>query len=320
LTTTEIKTFAMSYYILKAKLDAMNSKVFEEITKLKNDYVHGASWLSLHAINTLILAASESQVATVSEFIQEIKEVAQELTSARPSITPITNYANQFLHQIIMMSQNENNVEALKSFAEAKGKELVKSATKAVSKAVEYACGIISDLDTIVTCSYSSTVCQVLELARQRETRFRVIAAESKYNDKAYGEITAEQLMKYQIPVEIVPDAKINLSISKADKALVGADSITADGYLINGKPTLPLAQAAKIKKIPFYVVCESAKFTIPCHLIKPTELEPSFDKTPLDLVTGIITEKGTMQPNLVIAYIEEKAEGMAHPFTSKGE
>jgi translation initiation factor eIF-2B subunit delta len=291
----------------------MNSKVLKEITQLKNDDIHGASWLSLHAVNTLILAVSESQAGTVADLVQEIKEVAEELTGVRPSITPITNYANQFLHQIITRSQNENNVEALKSFAEIKGKELVKSATKAVSKAVEYACGIIGDLDTVITCSYSSTVCQVLEMARQRETRFRVIAAESKVNDKAYGEITAKQLMKYEIPVEIVPDAKINLRISKADKALVGADSITADGYLVNGKPTLQLAQAAKNKRIPFYVVCDSAKFTIRGYITKSTELEPGFDNTPLTLVTGIITEKGTMQPGLVIAYIEEKAEEMAH-------
>jgi translation initiation factor eIF-2B subunit delta len=297
----------------------MNSKVLKEITQLKEDDVHGASWLSLHAINTLILAVSESQTTSVADLVQEIKKVAEELTSARPSITPITNYSNQFLHQIVTRSQNENSLDAFKSFAEIKGKELVKSATKAVSKAVEYACGIIGDLDTVVTCSYSSTVCQVLELARQRETRFRVITAESKFNNKAYGEITARQLMKYEIPVEIIADAEINRRISKSDKALVGADSITADGYLVNGKPTLLLAQAAKNKRIPFYVVCESAKFTIRGYITKSTELEPSFDKTPLNLVTGIITEKGTMQPNLVIAYIEEKAEEMANLPALKG-
>ena len=298
----------------------MNSKVLEEITQLKNDDVHGASVLSLNAIHTLILAVSESQAGTITDFVQEIKEVAEELKSARPGITPITNYANHFLYQIITRSQNENNLEALKNFAEIKGKELVKSATKAVSKAVEYACGIIGDLDTIITCSYSSTVCRVLELARQRETRFRVMVAESKFNDKSYGGITAEQLMKYQIPVEIIGDGQINLRISKADKVLVGADSITADGYLVNGKPTLLLAQSAKNKRIPFYVVCESAKFTIQGYVAKSTELEPSFDMTPLALVTGIITEKGTMQPNLVIAYIEEKANEMTHLSTSKGE
>jgi translation initiation factor 2B subunit (eIF-2B alpha/beta/delta family) len=298
----------------------MNSKVIEEINNLKKDDVHGASWLSLHAINTLNLSASESSASTIADFVKEIEEVAEQLVSARPNITPITNYANQFLHQILTRSQNENDLGVMRRFAETKGKELIKSATKAFSKTIEYASGIISDMDTIITCSYSSTVCRVLELASQRETRFRVIVAESKFNDKSYGEITANELMQYPIPVEIIPDGDINLRISKTDKALVGADSITEDGYFINGKPTFSLAQAAKSKNIPFYVSCETAKFAIPGYVTKSIELEPVFDMTPLDLVTGIITEKGTMLPSLVMSYIEEKAEAMAHLSITKGD
>ena len=298
----------------------MNTKIIEEINKLKNDDIHGASWLSLHAINILNLAVSESQSVTVADFVKEIEEVAEELAHARPNITPISNYANQFLHLITVRSQNENDPEAMRRFIELRGKELAKSATKALSKTVEYASGIIGDLDTIITCSYSSTVCQVLELAGQKETRFRVIVAESRFNGKAYGEITAEHLMKHQVPVEIVPDGNISFRIAKADKALVGADSITADGYLINGKPTLVLAQAAKSKDVPFYVACESAKFAITGYVTKYTELEPGFDKIPLDLVTAIVTEKGTMLPSLVMSYIEEKAEEMANLSSLKGE
>ena len=298
----------------------MNSKLIEAIDDLKNDDIHGASGLSLHALNTLNLAVTESQARTFAEFIKEIEEVAEQLARARPNITPIANYANQFLHQILIKSRGEHDLDALRSYAEKKGKELVKSATKAFSKTVEYASGIICDLDTVITCSYSSTVCQVLELASQRETRFRVIIAESKYNNKVYGEITAKQLMQYQIPVEMVPDGNINFRIAKADKALVGADSITGDGYLINGKPTCSLAQAAKLKNIPFFVACESSKFTIQGYVTKATELEPGFDRTPLDLVTAIITEKGTMLPSLVMSYIEEKAEEMARLSSPKGE
>ncbi len=284
----------------------MNSKIIEKLNKLKNDRVHGAGWLSRQAISTLNLAINESQARTVADFVEEIRTVAAELIKARPSITSIANYINQFLQQVILRSQSEKNLASLKSFAKAKGNELIKSSVRAVSKAVEYGCGIITDFDTVITCSYSSTVCKVLELSRQRETKFRVIVAESRFKDKAYGEITAEQLMKHQIPAEIIRDENVQLRISKVDKALVGADSITADGYLINGTPTLILAQAAKKKKIPFYTVCETAKFDIQGCTSKGTELEPGFDKTPLDLITGIITEKGTMQPSLVIAYIEE--------------
>jgi translation initiation factor eIF-2B subunit delta len=151
-------------------------------------------------------------------------------------------------------------------------------------------------------------VCKVFELAEQKETEFHVMVAESRFNEIAYGEIVAEQLREHRIPSEVIPDEKIHLRVSKANKALVGADSITADGYLINGTPTLILAQAARKRKIPFYTVCETAKFDIQGHMARAPELEPGFDKTPLDLITGIITEKGTMAPGLVISYIEEMA------------
>ncbi len=298
----------------------MNSSVAEEINQLKSDDIHGASWMALHAINTLNLAVNQSQAATVEKFIEEIRQVAEQLASARPNITPIAYYANQFLYQILTKSKIETDADAVRRFAESKGKELLKTATKAFSKTVEYACSIIGDLETVITCSYSSTVCQVLEQAHQRETRFRVLIAESKFGDKAYGELAAIELMKHQILAEIIPDASINFRISRADKALVGADSITGDGYLINGKPTLLLAQAAKSKNIPFFIACESSKFTIRGYVSKSAELEPRFDRIPLNLITGIITEKGTMLPSLVMSYIEEKAEEMAHVSAIRGE
>ena len=284
----------------------MDTKVVEKINKLKSDRLHGAGWLSRQAISILNLALDKSQAHTIAEFMEEIQTVASELVKARPTITPIATYIGQFLRQIMQRSQSEKDLAALKTFAKAKGNELIKSSIRAVSKAVEYGCGIVTDLDTVITCSYSSTVCKVLELSSQREARFRVIIAESRFEDNTYGEIIAEQLMKHKIPAEIIRDEDIEFRISKADKALVGADSITVDGYLINGTPTLALAEAAKKEKIPFYTICETAKFDIEVGANKGAELEPGFEKIPLDLVTGIITEKGTMQPGLVIAYIEE--------------
>ncbi|HIE16709.1 MAG TPA: hypothetical protein EYP71_00750, partial [Dehalococcoidia bacterium] len=108
---------------------------------------------------------------------------------------------------------------------------------------------------------------------------------------------------------EIIPDSSIGLRLAQANKALVGADSITVDGYLINGKPTLFLAETARESKIPLYVICETAKFDIRSYGATSTEVEPGFDKTPVELVTGIITEKGTMEPSLVITYIEQMAQ-----------
>ena len=99
---------------------------------------------------------------------------------------------------------------------------------------------------------------------------------------------------------------KITRRNPKADKALVGADSILADGTLINGRPTSNLAKAASDKKIPFYCVCETNKFDIQNHRSKHDELEPGFEMIPSTSITGIITEQGLMNPDQVIDFIAE--------------
>jgi len=286
----------------------INPKIAEKIDELRNDKLHGAGWLSRQAITTLNLAIGKSQARTVADFIDEARMVATELAQARPSMISIPNYIHQFLHQIMLGAECEKDLDSLKIWAQAKGNELVKLSKQAESRAIGYGCGIISSQDTVITCSYSSTVCRAFELAMRNEEEFCVMVAESISNGEAFGEITAKRLQKHQIPVEVIPDESIHLYVSKADKALVGADSILADGTLINGTPTFRLAQAARGENIPFYAVCESAKFDIRGYIAKASEPELGFDKTPPDLITGIITEKGIMQPSLVIAYIETMA------------
>ena len=283
----------------------MNGEVAEKINELKNDELHGAGWLSREAINTLNLAVGESQAHTIADFIDETKAVAAELTKARPSMVSIANYIRLFLHQITLGAQNEKALDSLKSFALAKGNEFIKLSEEATSKAAGNAASIISNLDMVITCSYSSTVCRVFELAKQKGAKFHIMVAESRFKDKAYGKITAERLKQHLITGEVIPDEDIRLHVSKADKVLVGADSILADVSLINGMPTHTLASAAKDENIPFYTVCETAKFDIQGYISEP---EPGFDKTPSALITGIITERGIMEPSQVITYIEKMA------------
>jgi translation initiation factor 2B subunit (eIF-2B alpha/beta/delta family) len=284
----------------------MNPKVIERIDETRNDRLHGAGWLSRQAISTLNLAMSESEAHTIAEFIEEIKIVAAELAKARPSMISVANYVNQLLQQVILGAQTEKDLDSLRSLAQSKASELTKLSEEATSKATEYGYGIIGDQDTVITCSYSSTVCEAFQLARQKGKEFQVLVAESRTKDKSYGEITAKQLKQHLIPVQVVPDKYIHLRMSKVGKALVGADSILSDGSLINGMPTHTLASAAKKQNIPFYTVCETAKFDTQGYIAEALEPELGFDKTPPALITGIITEKGIIKPNLVIAYVEQ--------------
>lgn len=285
----------------------LNPTVVDKIDELRNDRIHGAGWLSRQAISILNLVISQSHTANTATLLDEITATAGEVSKARPTMISIANYINQFLKEITLAAESVKNVETLRMLAENVGKELIKLSEDAANLASTYGGRIISNLDTVITCSYSSTVCMALELAKQDKTKFRVLVAESKSNEEAFGRFTARQLKEHRIPVEVIADEAISQRISGADKGIVGADSILADGSLINGTPTLALAQAAKKADIPFFAICETAKFDVHGYINKATAPEAGFDVVPPDLITGIIMENGIMQTNLIAAYIEGK-------------
>jgi methylthioribose-1-phosphate isomerase len=135
--------------------------------------------------------------------------------------------------------------------------------------------------------------------------------------------LTAFELAKENIPYSIVVEgaASYLMSHGKVDAIFVGADRIAANGDTANKVGTSTLAIVAKHYGVPFYVVAPVSSFdtTIPDgkHIeieMRPmteiTELKgvklapegaqsinPSFDVTDHQFITGIICEKGFINP-----------------------
>ena len=135
--------------------------------------------------------------------------------------------------------------------------------------------------------------------------------------------LTAFELSKEKIPYSIVVEgaASFLMSHKKVDAIFVGADRIAANGDTANKIGTSTLAIVAKHYQIPFYVVAPVSSFdtTIPDGrhieiemraMDEITELRglklapegalsvnPSFDVTDHQFITGIICEKGLINP-----------------------
>lgn len=284
----------------------LNTEVARQIKGIRQDRTHGASWLSKQAIGVLNLAATKSEAGNTADFLEELKAVAGELLDARPSMAPITNCVSRFIYEVSQESNLEKDVVLLKSFACSQSNELIKDSEEAFRKTTKQGAELIDNGDELMTCSYSSTICQALRTARIQGKEFHVIVAESRFGGKVYGELAAEQLKEYGILAEIVPDDAIEHYISKVNKVLVGVDSISADGSLINGTPTGAVSLAAKESNIPLYSLCETTKFDIRSWFRKPIELEEGFDRIPPDSITGIIIEEGLIKPGDVGNRIEK--------------
>ncbi len=284
----------------------MERFISDQIDELRSDNVHGAGWLSRKSIDILKMAVQQNCEDAVSGFIEDIRITAAAIAGARPSMISISNYINQFLNYIIAASQNINRVDLLRSFAVDKGNQLLTKSRESSLKAAEHGAKTIGSRAAAITCSYSSTVCETFKIAHDNLNHLRVIAAESCYGKNSYGYITAEQLGKHGIAVTVIKDNEIVKYIGGTDLALVGADSILADGTLINGIPTYNLAKACSEEGIPFYCICETAKFDIHKINNNRSKPEPGFEKIPPDLIAGVITEDGIMNPYRVISYIDE--------------
>ena len=137
--------------------------------------------------------------------------------------------------------------------------------------------------------------------------------------------LTAWELLQEGIPHYIITDSSAGFLMKKGmiDLIIVGADRITLNGDLANKIGTYSLSVLAKHHNIPFYVAAPSSTFDfnlesgdkIPIEerdqnevkncrscTVAPVEskaINYSFDITPAENITAIITEKGIIErPN----------------------
>lgn len=137
--------------------------------------------------------------------------------------------------------------------------------------------------------------------------------------------LTAFELSKENIPYSIVVEGAASYLMlnGKVDAIFVGADRIAANGDTANKVGTSTLSIVAKHYKVPFYVVAPISSFDVTIPNGKHIEIEmramseitelkgiklapegalavnPSFDVTDHSFITGIICEKGFIDPSI---------------------
>jgi translation initiation factor 2B subunit (eIF-2B alpha/beta/delta family) len=166
----------------------------------------------------------------------------------------------------------------------------------------------------IVTCSFSGSVLGVLaELAESRE--LTVACAEGR--PRFEGRRMAAALASTRATVEFFTDAAVPLALRDSTAVLVGADAITP-AWFLNKVGTLSLAMAASRSGVPVFVLATRDKFLPPALFDglpvadgAPGEVwadapegvlvrNPYFERVPLDLATGVVTDVGVLGTEMV--------------------
>jgi len=182
----------------------------------------------------------------------------------------------------------------------------------------------------LATVDWGTALSGIYQLARNGESP-SVIADETRPRFQG-TKLTAWELRHENIPCRIQADgaAAWIMSQGKVDAVVVGADRIAANGDVANKIGTYMLALAAREHGIPFFVAAPESTFDLYCKTGRDIPIEnrseeevlkisgkdqqgkiqeisvatkgvrannPAFDVTPYELITAIISEKGTWRP-----------------------
>ncbi len=271
---------------------------------IAEDTEHGAAYLSLRALECLRDEAALA-VEEGGGWV-DIVAFARDLLSARPSMAVVANRVNRVMHDA-----SERRTPGAVERAAVEGHRRARAADAAAATPD-------AEWKRVLTLSQSATVEEALLAAPALE---RVFVAESRPAREGVG--VAERLAG-TCEVTLHTDAAVAhvLATHDVDAVVVGADTVLADGSVVNKTGTRSAAVAAAREGVPFCVVCAADKIAPdvePYLESGPREavydgdadfavLNPTFDVTPPELVTAIRTERGTLDTNGVRAVAHDHA------------
>lgn len=269
------------------------------VDELGKDRMHGASILGRRSIDVLAEVTRISSAHSVNEVFSGLLAVALELRKAQPSMATITNLVGRFLYDVEEAKQTASSVEQFRETVTSLGRKAQTDAASTAEDTSRNAVSILPEDGFVLTHSYSSTVRRALELGVKGRRNLTVYVTESIPGLE--GKQLAKDLIEVGVPVRLIADSAVASVISDVDIVMVGADSVLKDGSVINKIGTRKIALIAEQEEVPFYVVCESTKFSTMDFLGEPALIaETLFDLTPSQHVSQIVTESGSLEPQEV--------------------
>ena len=279
----------------------------EVLQEIKADNRSGAAQLAQRGAQLLLDVLKQGSA-------EEVRVLGKALVDAQPAMAPMVNLVNHLFQAV----ESLKDPHAIREKGRVAVQGFLDGLITGAEKIRGHALALLQGKKTVMTLSYSSTVLGVLSHA----TWIEVICPEAR--PLCEGVTIARELGEKGIKVRLVADFAALSLMGECDLVMVGADSITPAG-VVNKIGTYGLALAARNKGVPFYVLAGTEKFLPPpfsqnlrIEKKDPTEITREiiphgvvenfyFDFTPLDLITGVVTQQGVIAGSKV----RERLEGM---------
>ncbi len=284
--------------------------------------IRGAPAIGVAAALGVALAASDFS-GGLDELRSRLLRAIDRFSRTRPTAVNLF-WALERMREVV--SGEYANAEELRESVIKEALRIYEEDVKVNVAIGEVGSKLVEDGDTVLThCNAGSlatagygTALGVIRSAWYSGKRVRVIATETRPMLQG-ARLTVWELVKEGIPVTLTSDSMVGYVMSKklVDKVIVGADRILKSGHVINKIGTYTIAVLAHHHGIPFYSAAPTSTID-PVGRVEEVVIEerdpdevrkvlgrllitvpgvkvmnPAFDVTPPNLVSGIITEKG---------------------------
>ena len=278
------------------------SSLTTRLDGLARDRTSGATSLAQRAASIVLQAIDPQLEIPEPDLPAVLTDLTHAIIRTQPTMAPMLNLGNRILQAVHHRTPATELRTQIRGLAGAIMNQLDTSNTRIALHAQP----LFEDGMVILTHSNSSAVRKSLLHARESGRTFSVLCPESR--PMREGVELAQELARHGIPTTLIADAAITSMLPEINLVMVGGDSVSLRG-LVNKVGTSGLALSAQVQKVPLYALCGSEKF-IPAAFVvieedKPAEEllpEPAanisvrnvyFDTTPLDRLTGVISEEG---------------------------
>ena len=317
--------------ILPEKFKLIDVKNVKQMySAIKDMIVRGAPAIGIAGAHGVSLAAIElsKKIKNKEEFLSALKEKAQYLKSSRPTAV---NLAWAVDKQIELAESISGNVKEITQKLIENGIKLENEDIQINKRMGEYGAEVVPKGSTILThCNAGAlatvgygTALGVIRSAYTKDPTIKVFADETRPRQQG-ARLTTWELTVDGIDTTLITDGMCSYFMKKGmiDLVIVGADRIAANGDTANKIGTYTVAIAAKYHDIPFYIAAPLSTIDISIKSGDEIPIEersheevthingkricaegvniinPGFDVTPNELVSGIITEVGIIRPN----------------------
>jgi methylthioribose-1-phosphate isomerase len=287
--------------------------------------IRGAPAIGISGAFGMALAVLQSSSDNKEDLLSDLEKAKKILFDTRPTAVNLS----WALEKIMQVAKQGKTVSEIRDGVIVKANQMAEEDININKEMGKNGAELFQDNDTIMThCNAGAlatvaygTALGVIRATNESGKKIKVIATETRPVQQG-SRLTAFELKHDGIDVSLIPDTAVGYTMANGlvNGVVVGADRILQTGHVFNKIGTYQVATMAKQHNIPFYVAAPLSTFDlesnpkdITIEQRKASEvtgtgdkktapdgidvINPAFDITPPELISGIITENGIAKP-----------------------